>query len=157
MHRPIKIISGGQTGADIGGLVGAKRVGISTGGTAPREFKTEVGSKPEELKAFGLIPHSSPNYKDRTRENVLNSNATLIIATDPGSDGTKLTIKYCEELGKPYLMIDPNDDCINQVRNFIESVTPSILNIAGNRESKSKGLAARTAAIIETTFSRKNR
>lgn len=153
MHKPEKIISGGQTGADIGGLVGARRVGISTGGTAPCGYKTEVGDKPKELKSFGLIASRSPNYKDRTRENVVNSDATLIIATNPGSTGTQLTIQLCEELNKPFLMVDPNFDCISQIRNFLDEEKPMILNVAGNRESKSKGLAALTASVIHKVFS----
>ena len=34
-RRLWKIISGGQTGADLGALVGARRIGLETGGTAP--------------------------------------------------------------------------------------------------------------------------
>jgi len=60
MFRPDRIISGGQTGADLGGLVGARRIGIETGGTAPRGYKTEKGSQVDALKAFGLIEHTSP-------------------------------------------------------------------------------------------------
>ena len=45
--RIIKVISGGQTGADQGGLEGAMTYSIlskhkvSTGGTAPKNFRTE--------------------------------------------------------------------------------------------------------------------
>ena len=38
-----KIISGGQTGADRGGLLAGRHLGIETGGTAPPDFITEVG------------------------------------------------------------------------------------------------------------------
>jgi hypothetical protein len=152
MHIPNKIISGGQTGADIGGLVGAKRAGIKTGGMAPRDYKTEAGNKPEELKAFGLISHPSPQYSVRTKENVKGSDATLILATDPSSDGTAMTIQFCQDLKKPYLVANPFEDCEGQIRAFINETRPSILNIAGNRESRSKGLAARTASLIALLF-----
>ena len=39
------VISGGQTGADRGGLIAAKALGIPTGGTAPLGYKTEAGMK----------------------------------------------------------------------------------------------------------------
>jgi len=39
------VISGGQTGADRGGLIAAKELGIPTGGTAPLGYKTEAGMK----------------------------------------------------------------------------------------------------------------
>jgi hypothetical protein len=152
MHKPNKIISGGQTGADLGGLVGARRTGIATGGMAPRDYKTEVGNKPEELKAFGLIAHPSPKYNVRTKENVLASDATLIIATDPDSDGTKLTIKYCDELSKPYLIFHPNDESLEPIVGWLDTTKPNVLNVAGNRESKSKGLTSKTAAIITKIF-----
>jgi hypothetical protein len=38
---PNKIISGGQTGADQGGLEGARLLGIQTGGTAPYNWMTD--------------------------------------------------------------------------------------------------------------------
>ena len=52
-----KVISGGQTGADHAGLRAAKDSGINTGGTAPRNFMTEEGSKPEleiEFDSFSV-------------------------------------------------------------------------------------------------------
>ena len=70
MWRPEKIISGGQTGADIGGLVGAERCAIATGGCAPRNYRTENGPQVILKSRFGLIAHPSPNYRDRTQENV---------------------------------------------------------------------------------------
>ena len=51
---PKKIISGGQTGADLGALVGARRVGIETGGTAPKGFRTDRGLQPV-LRQYGLV------------------------------------------------------------------------------------------------------
>jgi hypothetical protein len=151
-HRPSKIISGGQTGADIGGLMGAKRVGIATGGCAPLGYITEAGEQSEVLKAFGLNEHCSPNYNHRTKENVINSDATLILATDPESDGTRHTIQYCEKFKKPFLVIYPTLDCLTRIQEFMDTKKPRVLNIAGNRESKSKGIAAKTAAIIQAVF-----
>ena len=68
MYRPDKIISGGQTGADIGGLIGAKRAGIKTGGTAPRGYKTEKGPQIQSLKYLGLVEHPSEHYRHRTQQ-----------------------------------------------------------------------------------------
>jgi hypothetical protein len=153
IHRPSKILSGGQTGADMGGLVAAKRLGITTGGCAPKGYKTEVGEQAAMLKSFGLVEHDSSNYKHRTKENVINSDATLILATDPSSDGTRITILYCEELAKPFLVVYPGNDAIPEIRDFMNAKKPNVLNIAGNRESKSKGITAKTEAIIQAVFS----
>lgn len=43
-----KIISGGQTGGDIGGVRAGKQLGVETGGTLPNGWKTQDGSKPEQ-------------------------------------------------------------------------------------------------------------
>ncbi|MCG7878167.1 MAG: putative molybdenum carrier protein [Candidatus Thiodiazotropha taylori] len=155
-HRPSKIISGGQTGADIGGLVGAKRVGISTGGYAPRGYKTEAGPQSEALKEFGLVELPTSSYKHRTKQNVFSSDATLIVATDTTSNGTQLTIKYCKQLKKPFLVIEPTKECCELLRIFLNNYSPRILNVAGNRESKSKGIALKTAAIIQAVLSATN-
>lgn len=42
-----KIISGGQTGADIAGLRWARKNGVPTGGYIPKGFRTESGYKTE--------------------------------------------------------------------------------------------------------------
>ncbi|MEW8119756.1 MAG: putative molybdenum carrier protein, partial [Candidatus Thiodiazotropha sp.] len=81
------------------------------------------------------------------------SDATLIVATDPTSHGTQRTIQYCKELNKPYLLIDPATDYHELIRVLLNNHSPRILNIAGNRESKSKGIAAKTAAIIQAVLS----
>ncbi|USD20023.1 putative molybdenum carrier protein [Microbulbifer variabilis] len=151
--KPEKIISGGQTGADTGGLIAGQRLGIATGGTAPQGYWTEAGERADFLKSFGLIELASGNLAERTRENIRNSDATLIFTDNPGSDGTSYTIKFCRELGKPFLVIDPWDDCCKQIRDFIGKNKPYILNVAGNRESNSQGITWRTAETIQRVFS----
>jgi hypothetical protein len=153
LWKPEKIISGGQTGADLGGLVGAERCGIQTGGAAPKNFKTEVGCQPVLQSRFNLHAHASSHYEGRTRENILNSDGTLIFATQPGSAGTKLTIRICAEENKPWCLIDPNrDTAVFEIRKFVENLRPQILNIAGNRESVSPGITKAVANLIENTF-----
>ena len=50
-----KIISGFQTGADIGGILAAKRLGLETGGTMPKGFRTEDGPRPEFAELYGAV------------------------------------------------------------------------------------------------------
>ncbi|BBM03992.1 YpsA SLOG family protein [Microbulbifer sp. GL-2] len=152
MFWPKIIISGGQTGADTGGLVGARLVGIKTGGCAPLGYLTEDGANPKILKSFGLVEHCSARYEDRTLHNIKNSDATLIFATDLSVDGTLLTLRYCQALEKPYLLVDLSSNCVLKIREFLNIVKPNVLNVAGNRESASKGLANRTAEIIQQVF-----
>jgi len=152
MQRPLKIISGGQAGADMGGLIGARQVGIATGGTAPKGFRTELGDQAQELSDYGLVEHVKKNYQGRTRQNIVDADATLIFATVTDSPGTRLTIDLCQELCKPYLVVDPQEDCTQNIRDFLQQTEPSILNIAGNRESKSTGIEARTVELVAAVF-----
>lgn len=156
-YQPKKIISGGQTGADMGGLVGAESAGIPTGGTAPRDYQTEKGPQPKVLlERFGLMAHPSTHYNDRTLDNVKNADATLIFATHPESDGTQFTIECCEKENKPYCLVDPHAKTVEHVVTaFLAQVKAGVLNIAGNRESISPGIYARVATIIKNVFTEK--
>lgn len=73
-----KIISGGQTGADSGGLIAGKTLNILTGGHAPKGFLTEYGPNYNLKEDFNLIEDYSPKYPPRTKKNVLNSDGTII-------------------------------------------------------------------------------
>ena len=86
----IKIISGGQTGADQGGLYGARDAGFPTGGYAPSGFLTEDGPEPELLKGFGLVD-SGLDYTGRTELNVRESDITLWFG-NTGTPGTGLPL-----------------------------------------------------------------
>jgi hypothetical protein len=126
----VKIISGGQTGVDRMGLEVAHELGLPTGGTAPKGYLTEKGADPS-LAAFGLTEHPSRDYTKRTRQIVLDSDATVLYG-DPESPGSKTTIEYCLHAGKPYLLNPIPDDLTAFIRdNHIQT-----LNIADNRGSK---------------------
>lgn len=143
-----KIISGGQTGADRGGLEAAKRLGLLTGGTAPKGYRTENG--PDlSLKDFGLTQHSSAQYPPRTEENVKNSDGTIIFSIALRSQGSEITAKLCKKHGKPFLAIHDNNNpaAVHAIKVFIVLHQIKILNIAGNRESLWPGIKEN---VIET-------
>ncbi|WP_226647997.1 putative molybdenum carrier protein [Microbulbifer variabilis] len=153
IFKPEKIISGGQTGADTGGLIAGQCLGIATGGAAPKGYLTEVGARAEFLKGFGLIELETNDLAERTRENIRNSDATLIFTDNVCSDGTYYAIQFCREMGKPFLIVDPGENCCGKLRTFIEKNRPGVLNVAGNRESNSYGITQRVAEIIQRVFS----
>jgi Circularly permutated YpsA SLOG family len=104
MYRGLsKVISGGQTGADQGGLLAAHKLGVLTGGTAPGGWATSFGPN-MLLQAFGL--QASGTLQTRTAMNVRNSTGTVIFAERPSSPGSMMTRRVCVELGKPYHDID---------------------------------------------------
>lgn len=146
-QKIVRVISGGQTGADVTGLEIAKELGIPTGGYAPKHYRTEKGSNYKLRDEYGLLEHHSYDYPPRTLENVKNSDLTVIFSIS-NSVGSALTKRLCVKNKKPYLMI--NIDNKNDVENFkndfiskVKSINKNeiILNVAGSRESKAEGIA----------------
>ena len=143
-----KLISGGQTGADISIVAVARRLGIATGGRVPRGWRTERGPLPE-LRELGFTETDSEDYQVRTRLNVEHGDATLIFATDPDSDGTRLTIDHARKVGKPFLVIDPFEPAaVEALRQWLQATHPAVLNVAGNRESKAPGIAGQAEQVL---------
>ena len=70
-----KIISGGQTGADIAGLDAAIAHKIPYGGWVPRGRKTENGPLDEKYVMQLML---SGSYPKRTEQNVKDSDGTII-------------------------------------------------------------------------------
>lgn len=146
MTRPAKIISGGQTGADQGALFAARDLGIETGGTAPKGWRTEDGPAPW-LAEYGLVEAESSNYQGRTLTNVRESDASVLFG-DIESSGSALTIGCCVATGKPYLC---NPDAHSLAR-WTHIGGWKVLNVAGNRESKNPGIAERVRAVLVEAF-----
>lgn len=141
-HGLEKIISGGQTGVDQGALEAAHVIGVSTGGVAPKGFITNQGPMPE-LARYGLVEDTFSTYDNRTRRNVADSDATLIIGANLFSPGSKLTASYCKQLLKPCVKVKvPFDYDENFVLQTGEELTDwvveeqvKVLNVAGNRDA----------------------
>lgn len=148
-----KVISGGQTGADQGGLSAACVMHIETGGWAPKGFRTEEGLCPLLGTRYGLQEHPSSQYQDRTFANVKDSDGTIRFATDFTSPGERCTFKAIQEYGKPYLDIyvlkPPSHD---EVLGWIKDNNIKVLNVAGNRESTSPGLQEFVAKYLLKVF-----
>ena len=155
-----RIISGGQTGADQGGLLAARDCGIWTGGVAPKGWRTENGPAPW-LANYQLVEAATSDYTERTRMNVEQSDATILFGKS--SAGTNQTIRLCSQLKKPYiwqqqtigLSGQPKLSTIHYLRTFIKRnvVKTGVLNIAGNRESVTPGIALWVREILRETLS----
>lgn len=155
----LKIISGGQTGADMGGLLAGKQLEIRTGGCAPKGFLTENGSNYDLSKSFGLHQSDSEKYPPRTAENIGKSDCTIIFSSNTGAErGSILTQNLCLSKKKPHLWVDPtNLGIVEEIREFIAEQArsksrPIILNVAGNRESKSPGIELKVQEILVEVF-----
>lgn len=123
-----KIISGGQTGADLTGLQEARKRGLETGGWATKGYRTEIGPQPELLKSFGLVEAGSPDYDVRTALNVRDAVVTVWFGKE-NSPGYFCTQKACGTYRKSFFR-NPEPKIF---RALCE--TADVINIAGNRAS----------------------
>lgn len=123
-----KVISGGQTGADVTGLVCAKALGLETGGTCPKNCWTEDGPNRELVTDYGLVESDSTAYPPRTWANVRNSDVTVWFGRK-SSAGYRCTARACLELFKP-LVCNPTADRMVTLAAKYETI-----NVAGNRAS----------------------
>lgn len=145
----LKVISGGQTGADVAGLVAAKRCGLETGGFSANGFETEIGKRPEYAKMYNLVDKHY-NYAQRTVENVKAADATIVFAGNISSSGTRLTLNTCIKFGKKYLL----NPTVEEVVEFITTNNPKVINIAGNRESVNPGITSKVEKMLTDAFRR---
>lgn len=149
-----KIISGGQTGADRGGLIAGYKLGIPIGGHAPKGWLTEAGVNPKLANA-GLIEdtdvHSNKRadiYRSRTKKNVINSDGTVLFGHS-NTAGSRLTIKLAQEHNKPCLcLFKLDDDDKDKFKKWIVDNDIQVLNVAGNRESKNPYNGIKIEAIV---------
>lgn len=138
-----RIVSGGQTGADQGGLEAGRALGLETGGTAPKGWLTEDGPQPELLRSFGLRECTQLGYPARTRRNILTSDATVVFG-NVGESGSRLTCDLCRKLGK-FWAVNPNTA---NLLELLEQHDVKVLNVAGNRESKNPGVQERVKGFL---------
>lgn len=146
-----KIVSGGQTGADKGGLKAARLLDLNTGGWAPLGWRTELGSDPG-LADFGLLeaPGNS-SYHVRTAWNVRDSDGTLIFG-DVRSAGSSLTLDNCLKQKRPFHLEawrpgDRSPD-VTAFQAWLAKHDIEVLNVAGNRESRARGIEAAVISLL---------
>jgi len=167
------IWSGGQTGVDQGALDAAIALGIPHGGWCPKGRRSEAGPIP--LK-YMLKEHGSAKYPPRTKQNVMDSDMTLIVTWGDRltqGPGTSLTRRYIYDLDKLEFCVNldhnfkkqrPSQDPADifpdsrYLLEYIEKHKVNIMNVAGPRESSHEGIQYKTCLFLSCTFqSFKNR
>ncbi len=142
----MKIISGAQTGVDRGALDAALELNMPCGGTVPKGRLAEDGPVPER---YPVVENDSKDYAVRTERNVVDADATLILAGPKLSGGTQYTRELALRHNKPVAVVNvDSDEAAAAVRRFIAIQKPEVLNVAGPRESKRPGIAERTKDIL---------
>ena len=145
-----KIVSGGQTGVDRAALDAAIRMGIPHGGWIPKGRLTEDGPLPDH---YTLNEMSTENYAERTEQNVIDSDGTLIISRGTPTGGSDYTRKMALKHGKQMLHIDLSlhqspIDAASLVTSWVTMNKIETLNVAGPRASKDPGIYVEALAIL---------
>jgi hypothetical protein len=150
-----RIISGGQTGADRAALDCAIAFDIEHGGWCPKGRLSEDGVIDHRYKLWEM-PNS--NYRKRTRQNVIDSDATLILNLGKLDGGTLKTQEFAIQHGKPFLVVQLDDsangDPLETALVWLRNHTPHILNVAGPRESKRPGIYQRSYDFLSALWAR---
>ena len=145
----LTILSGGQTGVDRAALDAALENGIPAGGWCPQGRLAEDGRIPEH---YPLRELPGAGYLQRTEQNVIDSDATLIVHFGRLQGGTARTQEFCHTHDKPLLLIDGSYvaecEAVRMLREFILGNKITLLNVAGPRASGEAGAYAYTFALL---------
>lgn len=98
----------------------------------------------------GLRETAEEDVNVRTRLNVRDADATLIVFRGELRGGTLLTLQAAKELGKPYFLKDcAAGEDVQDFLQWLRVMKPAILNIAGPRESENPGVYAATLSLMK--------
>tara|TARA_R110002111_G_scaffold259523_1_gene329646 strand:+ start:1241 stop:1705 length:465 start_codon:yes stop_codon:yes gene_type:complete len=130
-----KVISGGQTGADRAALDAALELDFPIGGSCPVGRMAEDGPINDEY----TLTEIGGGYRQRTKQNVVDSDGTAIFYESYLRGGTEATVLFCIRQGKPYKLIDiavvESQRATELLSGFVQEFNVSVLNVAGPRSS----------------------
>ncbi len=147
----IKIISGGQTGVDRAALDFAITNSIDCGGWCPKGRIAEDGKISTK---YPLSETISNHYPERTKLNIKDSDATLILYLDKYDRGTMLTQNLCKKLNKPvWIQNLENPISKYEFKKWLQKNNCKVLNFAGPRESFSPEIYKMTLKFLNKLHS----
>lgn len=157
-RRNIRIVSGGQTGADRAALQVAKDLKLPYGGWVPKGgWAEDYPTAPGLLADYpNMREAGTPEPAERTRLNIRDSSATLILVTNSSasSPGTDLTRAEAAKRGRPLLVVNVDDPhASDEIAEWLRPMKlMHVLNVAGPRESEAPGLQAKACAVLRSTL-----
>lgn len=151
-----KVISGGQTGADIAGIDAAISCNIPYGGWLAMGRKAENGIVPEKYTQFQVM--KTGGYPRRTEQNVIDSDGIVIFTYGKLSGGSSLTKKFAVKNKKPWLHIDLDalNNPVTTIKDWVVDWDIKILNVAGKSASKAPTIYNQVNAIITEVLQRES-
>lgn len=151
----LKIISGGQTGADRAALAWALGRGIPHGGWCPKGRRSENGMIP---KRYRLRETPSPSYAQRTAWNVRDADGTVVLSLRPKlTGGSRKTIELARQLARPCLHLAAalhGMAAAARLRAFIRTHRIRVLNVVGPRVSEERGVGGFVRRVLEAALGR---
>ncbi|MCH7228732.1 putative molybdenum carrier protein [Haloferula sp. A504] len=148
-----KLVSGGQTGADIAALDVALRHKFPHGGWCPKGRKSEAGPIPDRYR---LQETPSASYLQRTEWNARHTDGTVIFTLAAKLTGGSLrTAEFARKHGKPLIHLSRSGGPYNsaeQLQGFVDEHGIRVLNVAGSRDSKEPELYSWVIQILEDAF-----
>jgi hypothetical protein len=123
------------------------------GGWVPKGRLAEDGPLPEKYKV-GEMPTDS--YPERTEQNVIDSDGTLIVSHGKLTGGSKLTEELADKHQRPCLHIDLDETTVMQAAHKIIDWTlksrVEILNVAGPKENKDPLIYMSVYDLLHTIY-----
>jgi len=148
-----KIVSGGQTGADRAALDTAIKFNVPHGGWITKGRKTESGPLPD---FYNLKEMNSRDYPARTRQNILNSDGTVVIARGDLTGGSALTYAFALKADRWVCKINLLEQDIFEAAltlyDFIVEQDIRVLNVAGPRASNDPDIYYDVKAIVSAVL-----
>jgi Circularly permutated YpsA SLOG family len=153
LERSLKIVSGGQTGADRAALDWAVANQIPHGGWCPKGRKAEDGII---ASCYNLAETRSSEYSERTQWNVRDSDGTVVFSIcEEIFAGTLLTVELAKKTEKPYIHIHRKlkyGNITNQFQLFLLKFEIVNLNVAGSRASDEPEVYQFVMEILDRAF-----
>lgn len=147
---PRTVVSGGQTGVDRAALDWAIGHHMEHGGWCPKGRLARDG--PLAL-TYRLIETESAGYRQRTKRNVADSDATLILNTGELEGGTLQTLRFAQALKKPHRVFQLDQaklaDLALEIVEWLKPEQYAVLNIAGPSEEKRPGIYALVISVLD--------
>lgn len=133
----------------------ALELGYAIGGWIPKGRRAEDGAVP--LHYAALREAVTADYDARTRLNVRDTDATLVLSWGEPGGGTRETSRIARELGRPLLIIDLEAadaaTIAARVRDWLASLGQvDRLNVAGPRASQAPLAYGRARAVLRLEF-----
>ncbi len=114
-------------------------LGLDHGGWCPRGRLAEDGQIPT---VYHLTETDSTDYAARTEQNVIDSDATLVLFQGSLGGGSRLTVRMAEKHRRPCLAIDLIESvAVRSVQQWLAGHNVQVLNVAGPRASSDPEIA----------------